>query len=175
MQCRIPNTEHGAGKRFTRRIVKKQAFQESNIKVVHIQQNGYMPIVRKAMGGGGGGPEPEPFCGAGGGPEWLTRRGAGCSLTMMDSEEEELMYARANRRQQSPLEALRSLKVRALVTLDAARALASDAFMKAASAKNGNDYNRYMDESAVAGVEVQRLYSIVDNIEDRIMFQELTF
>ena len=80
------------------------------------------------------------------------------------------MYAK--HRQQTPLEALHALKVKALATLDAARAIAGDVFMKAAIAKTGNDYNCYMDKSAVAGAEVQRLYNIVDDIEDRIMVLE---
>ncbi len=180
MQRRIPHSEEQpVRRRFTRRIVKKQAFQEPNIKVVNVdychKQEGraFVPIVRKAAGGGGGGPE--PFCGAGGGPdaEEVFWTGRSAEVPTMDSEEEDLMFARANRQKtHNPYEALRALKVKALVTLDAARALASDAFMKAATAKNGTDYNRYMDESAVAGAEVQRLYNIVDDIEDRIMAME---
>ena len=156
-------------RRFVRRIVKKDPVDQ-DIKVVHIQQSGFMPILRRAAAGGGNGdPEPEPFCGAGGGgggPEPFC--GAGCRID--SEEEEELMYAK--HRQQTPLEALHALKVKALATLDAARAIAGDAFMKAAIAKNGNDYNCYMDKSAVAGAEVQRLYNIVDDIEDRIMVLE---
>ena len=154
-------------RRFVRRIVKKDPVDQ-DIKVVHIQQSGFMPILRRAAAGGGNG-DPEPFCGAGGGggdPEPFC--GAGCRID--SEEEEELMYAK--RHPQTPLEALRSLKVKALATLDAVRAIAGDAFMKAAIAKNGNDYNCYMDKSAVAGAEVQRLYNIVDDIEDRIMVLE---
>lgn len=178
--------EHGACKRFVRRIVKKQAFPEANIKVVNVAcpSNGFVPVRRAAAGGGGGGPpkEREPFCGAGGGPV----HGAGCnlpsyqdewdsgSMPTMDSEEEELMYVRANRQKaHCPWDALQSLKIRAKATLDSALAVAREAFMNAAMAKNGADYNHYMDESAIAGVEVQRLYRIMNDIEDRIMAMEL--
>lgn len=167
--------EHGAGKRFVRRIVKKQAFPEANIKVVNVAcpSNGFVPVRRAAAGGGGGGPpkEPEPFCGAGGGSyqdEWDSG-----SMPTMDSEEEELMYVRTyHQKMLNPWEALQSIKLCTKATLDTARAVARKAFIKAAMAKNGADYNRYMDESAIAGVEVQRLYRIMDNIEDRIMALE---
>jgi hypothetical protein len=114
----------------------------------------------EAAGGGGGGP-----VGAGAGGQFVAPYGHLAvrkltpyvpprPLTHLEKLQKELMAAKA--------------------VLHEVNERASESFIAACIARNGNDYNKHMDQHAIHQTESIRLHNIVNDLEDAVFIEELT-
>lgn len=151
-------------KRFTRRVVKKVHFTADPEPVFdHEEEQFVAPMSRtktrqmEAAGGGGGGP-----VGAGAGGQYQA------PLTVRK------LTPYVPPRPPTRLQQLQNDLAAAKVVLHEANERAAESFIAACIARNGNLYNKHMDQHAVHQAESIRLHNVVNDLEDAVFIEELT-